>query len=564
MASQGEQEVSLRPKEEQGDAGGPSKSAQKKAAKEKEKAEKAAKRQELERAQKEQADANDTSKHLYGSMPSSSESPAILPKHKFTELAELYDAKEDQEVTVDARIHNARVQSAKLAFLVLREEAHTIQAVIAEGGANKISRQMVKWCGGISSESIVRATGLVKQPKEPVTSTSISNFELHIESIYMISEAAQMLPVQVKDCMRAPPMTDEDSKEEPATDSQGLPVVSLNARLNNRILDGRTAANQAIFQLQSGISNLFMEFMTQNRFTWINSSKLAGAATEGGSGVFEIKYFDSKAYLTQSPQFFKQMAIAMDMKRVCEIGPVFRAENSNTHRHLTEFTGLDFEMVIKNDYHEVLSFGEQLMLYIIRNLQERSEFKRLTKVVDQVFPGAGDFRLPSTDQANEALRLTFAEAVKLLNDNGAKAGEYDDLSTAQEKILGRIIREKYDTDFYSIDKFPSAIRPFYTMPDASNPKVSNSYDFFMRGQEIMSGAQRIHDYKQLCERMRANDPPLDPLSEGFRHYTDAFKYGCAPHGGGGLGLNRILQFYLGLPDIRFATLFPRDPGRLAP
>ncbi|KAI4238391.1 MAG: hypothetical protein L6R40_005754 [Gallowayella cf. fulva] len=561
MSSQGDSEVPSRPKEQQGEANAPSKSAQKKAEKDKVKAEKAAKRQELERQQKEQADANDTAKHLYGSMPSSSASPANRPEQKFTELAELYDAKENQEVTIDARVHNARVQSAKLAFLVLRAEAHTIQVVIAEGGTNKISRQMVKWCGGVNSESIVRVTGLIKQPVEPVTSTSISNFELHVESIYMISEAAQMLPVQVKDCMRAPPMNDDDSKDEAETDSQGLPVVTLNARLNNRVLDGRTAANLAIFQLQGGICNLFIEFMNQNQFTWINSSRLAGASTEGGAGVFEIKYFDTKAYLTQSPQFFKQMAIAMDMKRVCEIGPVFRAENSNTHRHLTEFTGLDFEMVIKNDYHEVLSFGEKLMLYIIRNLQERPEFKRLTKVVDQVFPGAGDFRLPSSDKA---LRLTFAEAVKLLNDNGIAASEVDDLSTAQEKALGRIIREKADTDFYTIDKFPSAVRAFYTMPDPSNPKVSNSYDFFMRGQEIMSGAQRIHDYNQLCERMRANDPPLDPLSEGFRHYTDAFKYGCAPHGGGGLGLNRILQFYLGLPDIRFATLFPRDPGRLAP
>ncbi|KAL8901756.1 MAG: hypothetical protein Q9207_005042 [Kuettlingeria erythrocarpa] len=560
MASSSEQDLASRPREGQGEAGAPSKNAWKKAQKDKEKAEKAARREELERQQKAQAEANDTSKHLHGALPSAPDSPAIRSEQQFTELAQLYDAKEDQEVTVDARIHNARVASAKLVFLVLREEAHTIQAVIAEGGANKISRQMVKWSGGINSESIVRATGLVKQPKEPVTSTSISNFELHVESIYIISEAAQMLPVQVKDCMRAPPMNDE-LKEETETDAQGLPFVSLAARLNNRVLDGRTPANQAIFQLQGGISNLFMEFMNQNKFTWINSSRLAGAATEGGAGVFEIKYFDTKAYLTQSPQFFKQMAIAMDMQRVCEIGPVFRAENSNTHRHLTEFTGLDFEMVIKNDYHEVMSFAEKLMLYIIRNLQERPEYKRLIKVVDQVFPGAGDFKLPSGD---EAQRFTFAEAVKLLKENGVEASEDDDLSTPQEKALGRIVSEKYNTDFYTIDKYPSSVRPFYTMPDPSNPKVSNSYDFFMRGQEIMSGAQRIHDYNQLCDRMRKNDPPLDPLSEGFRHYTDAFKYGCAPHGGGGLGLNRILQFYLGLPDIRFATLFPRDPGRLAP
>ncbi len=325
MASQDDQDLPSRVREDDGNTTAPSKNALKKANKEKEKAEKAARRQEQERQQKEQAEAHDTSKHLYGSIQPASDR---RPVQQLTELVELYDAKEDQEVTVDARIHNARVQSAKLAFLVLREEAHTIQAVIAEGGTNQISRQMVKWCGGINAESIVRATGLVKQPKEPVTSTSISNFELHIESIYLISEAAQMLPVQVKDCMRAPPMNDDDSKDEPEMDSQGLPVVSLNARLNNRVLDGRTAANQAIFQLQSGISNLFIEYMNQNRFTWINSSRLAGAATEGGAGVFEIKYFETKAYLTQSPQFFKQMAIAMDMKRVCEIGPVFRAENS--------------------------------------------------------------------------------------------------------------------------------------------------------------------------------------------------------------------------------------------
>lgn len=205
MASSAEQDLASRPKEEQGEAGAPSKNALKKAANDLKKAQKAAEREEQERRQREQAEANDTSKHLYGALTSTSEPPAKIPKQQFTELAELYDAKEDQEVTVDARIHNTRGQSAKLAFLVLREEAHTIQAVIAEGGANKISRRMVKWCGGINSESIVRATGLVKQPIEPVTSTSISHFELHVESIYIISEAAQMLPVQVKDCMRAPP-----------------------------------------------------------------------------------------------------------------------------------------------------------------------------------------------------------------------------------------------------------------------------------------------------------------------------------------------------------------------
>lgn len=308
----------------------PSKSALKKAAKEKAKAEKAAQREEQARHDLERAEASDTAKHLYGTLPSSPPE-----SQQFTELSELYDAKEGQEVTVDARVHNARVQSAKLAFLVLRKEAHTIQAVIGEGGTHKISRQMVKWCGGINIESVVRVTGLVKQPKEPVTSTSISDFELHVQGLYMISEAVEKLPVQVKDCMRPPPIGEENPQGN-ELDSQGLPAVSLSVRLNNRVLDVRAAANSAIFELQSGISNLFIEYMNKHDFKWIQSSKMVEAATEGGSGVFEIKYFESKAYLTQSPQFFKQMAIAMDMDRVCEIGPVFRAENSNTHRHLTE------------------------------------------------------------------------------------------------------------------------------------------------------------------------------------------------------------------------------------
>lgn len=319
---------------EGGSSEAPSKNALRKAAKEKEKAEKAAKRAEQEAAEKKKREENDSAKHLYGTLSLPTDPSTADSSQSFTELVDLYEASENQEVTADARIHNARVQSAKLAFLVLREEAHTIQAVVAEGGEYGISRQMVKWCGGLNTESIVRVKGLVKPPKEPVTSTSISNHELHVESCHLISQADAQLPIQVKDCMRAPPEAVDEAESE--TDAQGAPIVSLSSRLNHRVLDARTAANLAIFQLQSGVTNLFMEYMNMHKFTWIQSSKIVGAATEGGSGVFEVGYFEKKAYLTQSPQFFKQMAIAMDMKRVCEVGPVFRAENSNTHRHLTE------------------------------------------------------------------------------------------------------------------------------------------------------------------------------------------------------------------------------------
>ena len=547
------------PSHPSGDAAGgegPSKNALKKAAKEREKAEKAARRAEAEAAEKAKADANDTAKHLYGPLDYTREPPA---SQKFCDgLWELTGAEDGQEVTVEARVYNARVQSAKLAFLVLREQEHTIQVVIAEGGGRGISRQMVKWCGGINTESYIRVSGLVKPPKEPVKSTSISGFELHVESIYMISEAAEKLPVQVKDCTKPPPSGEEENE----VDDQGQPNASLKVRLDNPVLSMRAPAKLAIFKLQSEICKLFTEYMYKHNFTYINPSYMVGAATEGGSGVFEVTYFEKKAYLTQSPQFFKQWAVAGDIKCVFSIGPVFRAENSNTKRHLTEFTGLDYEMPIRNHYHEALDFGERLMTYIIRQLMTRENCKRLTNIVKQAgYTDAGNFQLPEGDGA---VRITFAEAKKILRESGYDIGEDDeaDIDTSQEKALGDLIRQTYHTDFFTVDQYPASLRPFYTHPSQTNPRLSNSYDFFMRGQDIMSGAQRCHNVQMLEKNMRTKG--INPDSEGFKDYVDAFRYGCPPHGGGGLGLNRILQFYLGLNNVREATMFPRDPQRLGP
>ena len=306
----------------------PSKNALKKAAKEKEKAEKAAKREQQEREEKEKAAASDTASHLYGHL--SYEDPAPFAD-QFLDLGDLEGIPEDSRVTFEARIGNARVQSAKLGFLVLKDGFDSIQVVVAEGGGQGISRQMIKWCGALNTESIVRVTGLVKAPKEEVKSTTISHHELHLESIYMIAEAPESLPIQVKDCNQPPP-----GEEEGDAEKEGIPNVGLKARLDNKVLSLRAPANEAIRQLESEVSRLFFEYMIEHKFTDIQPSYLAGAATEGGAGVFEVKYFDEKAYLTQSPQFFKQMAIAGGMKRVFSKGPVFRAENSNTKRHLTE------------------------------------------------------------------------------------------------------------------------------------------------------------------------------------------------------------------------------------
>ena len=334
MSSQGAQDLPDRPKGEEG-AAAPSKSALKKAAKEKEKAEKAAKRQEQERQEREKADANDTAKHLYGKLTDGVAQQEGQKTSTPTKLRDLISDSEGKEVTVRARVHNARVQSAKLAFLDLRQRTENIQAVIAEGGENGISRQMVKWCGGLNKESIVLVTGLVKVPKEPIHSATISGLELHVEKVFVVAEGPVQLPMQVKDAMRPPPVG-EEAEGEDQVDSQGAPIVTLNTRLNNRVLSLRTPTDQAIFQINGAVCELFREYMMKHHFQELQTPKIAGAATEGGSGVFEINYFNSPAFLTQSPQFYKQMAIAGDMEKVFEIGPVFRAENSNTPRHLTE------------------------------------------------------------------------------------------------------------------------------------------------------------------------------------------------------------------------------------
>ncbi|KAJ5492597.1 Aspartate--tRNA ligasecytoplasmic [Penicillium diatomitis] len=523
---------------EGGDSKNASKNALKKAAKEKAKAEKAAARAAQEKAQAAAAEANDTAKGLYGQRP---DSEKIVSTTRFSELSE---ESYEKEVTVVARVDNARVQSAKLAFLMLRQQGQKIQAVIA--AAEPISRQMIKYTGGLNVNSIVQVTGIVKKPEIPISSATISHLELHIRKVYMISEAAQMLPMQA---------------EEGQVDAEGTPLVTLKTRLDNRVLDLQTETSQAITWISSGVAQLFSEYMIKSGSRWIFTPKLVGAATEGGSNVFEVKYFKRNAYLAQSPQLYKQMCIAGDMESVFEIAPVFRAEESNTHRHLTEFAGLDFEKTFQNHYHEVLDFAEDLLVFILTQLKER--YAPQIAIIQKSYPKAGDFKLPKD---GKALRLNYMDGVALLKEAGVDMSEQErfenDFSTAMEKQLGQIIREKYDTDFYVLDKFPMAVRPFYTKADPADSRFSNSYDFFMRGEEIMSGAQRINDIKELEASMRAKG--LDPTQEGFEDYLNAFRQGCPPHAGGGLGMNRIVMFFLGLPNVRLASLFPRDPQRLRP
>lgn len=259
-----------------------------------------------------------------------------------------------------------------------------------------------------------------------------------------------------------------------------------------------------------------------------------------------------KAFLAQSPQLAKQMCIAGDMEKVYEIGPVFRAEDSNTHRHMTEFTGLDLEMAFEEHYHEVMETIDGMLKAVFKGLKEK--YAKEIGLVQLQYPH------DEFTWLDETLVLKYAEATKLLRDSGVEIADDEDMNTEKEKLLGKIVKEKYNTDYYIVDKFPLAIRPFYTMPDAANPQWSNSYDFFMRGEEILSGAQRVHEAPVLEERMK--EVGIDPAE--MQGYLDAFRLCAPPHAGGGIGLERVVMLFLKLGNIRRASLFPRDPKRLSP
>ena len=532
-------------------------------------AEKAAVRKAAEDAQRKEAEANDISKNdygeltLFGTTVSSMPDPSDVPWIELEDIPKTFESSShaDEEggphVVFTASVQNARSQSASLAFLVFQHGFETIQGVVAK--SETLSKQMVKFAGSVPSQSIVRVHALIKAPKEPVKSCTIQHLEIHIKKIFIVSKAIPQLPMQVEDAERPLPLEGQEAQAEEG----GRPNVGLDTRLNNQVIHLRADQSRAVFRIKDGVEVLFTEFLRGKGFMGVKTPKLLGAPSEGGANVFEVTYFATKAFLAQSPQLYKQMLIAANFQKVMEVGPVFRAENSHTARHLTEFTGLDMEMEIKQHYHEVVSLLEELMLFIFAGLRER--YAKETAVVRESYH-VEEFKLP---EAGKVPRLEFAEGIAMLRAEGVEIGDYDDLTTPQEKQLGALVLKKYGSDFYVLDKFPLAIRPFYTMPTAYNPEdpnsgYSNAYDFFMRGQEIMSGAQRIHQAEFLEKRMREHVTPVDPESKGLKDYVNAFRYGCREHAGGGIGLERIVMLWLGLPNIRLASAFPRDPGRLAP
>lgn len=485
-----------------------------------------------------------------------------ITKRKWTPLSSITEADIGKVILIRARVHNVRAKGT-VAFIVIRDSFHTMQVVAFPN--DFVSKKMIKFIGGISKESVVDLEAEVTKPEQEIISCTKKQ-ELKLRKIYIVSKSLALLPFQIEDASRKIEKGEEDEAEEEekvevqaektgqedAKNEKKLVKVFMQTRLNNRIIDLRTQAKQAIFILSSGVCQLFREFLYSNQFVEIHTPKLIAGASEGGANVFQLEYFGQKACLAQSPQLYKQMLVMSDFKRVFEIGPVFRAENSFTHRHMCEFTGLDIEMTINEHYYELMDFMADLFVYIFEGIEKR--YASELAAINNQYP------FEPFVCKNPVLKLTFEEACKILKENGVEQSVNEDFSTEIEKKLGVFIKAKYGTDFYMVHRYPVSARPFYTMLCKDDKNFTNSYDFFMRGEEITSGSQRIHDPEIL--EIRAKECGIDVAS--IQGYINAFRYGSYPHGGCGIGLERVIMLYCALGNIRNSSLFPRDPKRIVP
>ena len=396
-----------------------------------------------------------------------------------------------------------------ISFITMRDKCGTYQVTMPK---KKIDPELFGMLTTLSRESVVRIEGEVKESNQTATGWEI------------IPPAAVPLPLGVVDKVN----------------------VEMYTRLNHRFMDLRKPEVRAIFELKAIMVELIEEAVRTNGFEQVYTPKISAAGAEGGAELFRVQYFDRPAYLAQSPQLYKQILMSTGLDRVYEIGPAFRAEQSNTNRHVTEFISFDGEMSWIADEEEVMAMIEEIVDHVLRGLKERGA-KQLEILGKEINIPARPYPI-----------LTYSECLSIVQAAGLLLKEGDDLGTEGEKIVGEHMAAK-GCDLYFIAEYPEEAKPFYIMEKDGTP-YSFSFDLDYKGQEISSGGQREHRYDRLVERMEKKG--LDP--EDFSFYLESFRYGMPPHGGWGIGIERLLVKALDLPNIREAILFPRDPARLSP
>ena len=324
-------------------------------------------------------------------------------------------------------------------------------------------------------------------------------------------------------------------------------VASIDTLLDYRPATLRNTRERAIFQIQAGICRGARKFLDENHFTEIHSPKIVSSGAEGGANIFKLDYFGKEAFLTQSPQFYKQIMVGV-FERVYEIAPVFRAEKHDTSRHINEYTSLDIEMGFIQNFYDVMQMETKMLSQIFDFLREN--YVEEIKLLNLVIPSITEIPAIKFEKAKEMVSKAFNREIT----------DFEDFEPEEEKLLSQLIKKQTGCDFVFVTHYKASKRPFYAMNSSESPELTDSFDLIFRGMEITTGGQRIHDYHQQAAKMQS----LGMNIEAFASYLMAHKYGLPPHGGFGLGLERLTAKLLNFNNIRHATLFPRDKIRLEP
>ena len=418
-----------------------------------------------------------------------------------------------KEIRMNGAVHTIR-HMGEVAFVVLRKSRGLVQCVYEAGVMDFDIREL-------KEESAVEVTGIVKAEER-----APQGFEIRLREIRVLSQPAEPLPLAV---------------------SKWKLNTSLETKLSLRPISLRNVRERAKFKIQEGIVRGFRDYLSGQGFTEIRTPKIVARGAEGGSNVFKLEYFNKKAELGQSPQFYKQTMVGV-YDRVFEAAPVFRAEKHNTTRHLNEYTSLDFEMGYIDSFRDVMDMETGMLRYVMKLLEQ--EYKKELDMLGVTLPRAGQIPAVRFDQAKELVSEKY----------GRKIRNPYDLEPEEELLIGRYFQEEYGSDFVFVTHYPSKKRPFYAMDDPADPKFTLSFDLLFRGLEVTTGGQRIHDYREITAKMEKRG--MDP--EDIASYLMIFKYGMPPHGGLGIGLERLTMRLLDEQNVREASLFPRDVTRLEP
>lgn len=419
-----------------------------------------------------------------------------------------------QKVKVNGAVHTIR-DMGTVAFVVLRKREGLLQGVYEEGIAGFALKDLRE------ADAVEIEGTLEKNEKAP------NGIEIRMESLRILSEPeADMMPLAI---------------------SKWKLNTSLDAKLNYRPIALRNVRERAKFKLQEGITRAFRDFLYEQGFTEIHTPKIGAKSAEGGANLFRLDYFHRPAVLQQSPQLYKQMMVGV-FDRVFETGPVFRAEKHNTKRHLNEYTSLDFEMGFIDSFQDIMAMETGFLQYTMELLKK--DYKTELDMLDITLP-----------KVDEIPQVRFDEAKRLVAEkyNRQIRNPYD-LEPEEEALIGRYFEEEYGADFVFVTHYPSKKRPFYAMDDPDDKTFTQSFDLLFKGLEVTTGGQRIHEYQMLLDKIEAKGM----TTEGMDQYLDIFKHGMPPHGGLGIGLERLTMKLIGEDNVRETCLFPRDLSRLEP